>query len=400
VSDEIYHGLSYAGRDRTVLEFTDRAFVLNGFSKAYAMTGWRLGWVIGPREHIRALQTLYGNFFISTNEFVQWAGVAALREAGADSRRFRAIFDDRRRAMIAGLRGIGLGVGAEPTGAFYVLANARHLSRDSVSLAREILESSHVAVTPGAAFGANAEGYLRFSYASSLERIREGLSRLERFLAAPRVRESRDAKRARARQIVRALKKAYPDAKCALNFTSPLELLVATILSAQCTDERVNMVTPGPLQEIPDRARLRRSRHRRPRGRTVRSTGFYRAKSRSIVGMAKALIDRHGGEVPKDREALTELPGVGLKTANVLLGNAFGEQAVAVDTHVFRVSQRLGLARSDDPDKIHDQLVDVLPKAELTLTTHLLQSHGRRCCAAKKPLCPACPVKSLCPLAR
>jgi (5-formylfuran-3-yl)methyl phosphate transaminase len=184
VSDEIYHGLSYAGRDRTVLEFTDRAFVLNGFSKAYAMTGWRLGWVIGPRERIRALQTLYGNFFISTNEFVQWAGVAALREAGDDSRRFRAIFDDRRRAMIAGLRSIGLGVGAEPTGAFYVLANARHVSGDSVGLAREILESSHVAVTPGAAFGANAEGYLRFSYASSLERIQEGLSRLERFLAS------------------------------------------------------------------------------------------------------------------------------------------------------------------------------------------------------------------------
>src|SRR4029077_17713463 len=144
VSDEIYHGLSYAGRDRTVLEFTDRAFVLNGFSKAYAMTGWRLGWVVGPREHIRSLQTLYGNFFISTNEFVQWAGVAALRDAGDDSRRSRAIFDDRRRAMIAGLRSIGLGVGAEPTGAFYVLANARHLSRDSVGLAREILESSHV----------------------------------------------------------------------------------------------------------------------------------------------------------------------------------------------------------------------------------------------------------------
>jgi (5-formylfuran-3-yl)methyl phosphate transaminase len=184
VSDEIYHGLSYCGRDRTVLEFTDRAFVLNGFSKAYAMTGWRLGWVIGPREHIRALQTLYGNFFISTNEFVQWAGVAALREAGDDSRRFRAVFDDRRRAMIAGLRSIGLGVGAEPTGAFYVLANARHVSGDSVGLAREILESSHVAVTPGAAFGANAEGYLRFSYASSLERIQEGLSRLARFLAS------------------------------------------------------------------------------------------------------------------------------------------------------------------------------------------------------------------------
>ena len=188
VSDEIYHGLSYEGRDRTILEFTDRAFVLNGFSKAYAMTGWRLGWVIAPREHIRALQTLYGNFFISTNEFVQWAGVAALREAGDDSRRFRAIFDDRRRAMIAGLKSLGFGVGAEPTGAFYVLANARHLSADSVSLAREILESSHVAVTPGAAFGANAEGYLRFSYASSLERIREGLERLRRFLGGSRRR--------------------------------------------------------------------------------------------------------------------------------------------------------------------------------------------------------------------
>jgi endonuclease III len=210
------------------------------------------------------------------------------------------------------------------------------------------------------------------------------------------VRESRDAKRARARQIVRALKKAYPDAKCALNFTSPLELLVATILSAQCTDERVNMVTPAlfkkyrtaPEYAVLDPVALEED---------VRSTGFYRAKSRSILGMAKALVDRHGGEVPTDRGALTKLPGVGLKTANVLLGNAFGEQAVAVDTHVFRVSQRLGLARSDDPDKIHDQLVDVLPKTELTLTTHLLQSHGRRCCAAKKPLCPACPVKTLCP---
>jgi endonuclease III len=210
------------------------------------------------------------------------------------------------------------------------------------------------------------------------------------------VRESRDAKRARARQIVRALKKAYPDAKCALNFTSPLELLVATILSAQCTDERVNMVTPALFKKYRT-ARDYAAADTAALEEDVRSTGFYRAKSRSIVGMANALIDRHGGEVPKDREALTELPGVGLKTANVLLGNAFGEQAVAVDTHVFRVSQRLGLARSDDPDKIHDQLVGVLQKAELTLTTHLLQSHGRRCCAAKKPLCPACPVKSLCP---
>ncbi len=186
VSDEIYHGLSYEAPDRTILEFTDRALVLNGFSKAYAMTGWRLGWVIGPRDHIRVLQKLYGNFFISTNEFVQWAGVAALREAGEDRRRFRAIFDERRRAMIAGLRSIGFGVGAEPTGAFYVLANARHLSSDSVSLAYEILDATHVAVTPGAAFGANAEGYLRFSYACSVERIQEGLDRIARFLSTRR----------------------------------------------------------------------------------------------------------------------------------------------------------------------------------------------------------------------
>jgi aspartate/methionine/tyrosine aminotransferase len=186
VSDEIYHGLSYAGRDRSILEYTDRAFVLNGFSKAFAMTGWRLGYVIGSPARIRALQTLFGNFFISTNEFVQWAGVAALREAGDDARRFRAIFDERRRLMIDGLRAIGLGVGFEPTGAFYVLANARRFTQDSVRFAFEILEQAHVAVTPGAAFGANAEGYLRFSYAASPARIDEGLRRLGRFLGERR----------------------------------------------------------------------------------------------------------------------------------------------------------------------------------------------------------------------
>jgi aspartate/methionine/tyrosine aminotransferase len=184
VSDEIYHGLTEGGRDHTMLEFTDEAFVLNGFSKAFAMTGWRLGWVIVPRAHVRALQTVYGNFFISTNEFVQWAGVAALREAGEETVRFRRIFAERRRAMVDGLRAIGLGVGFPPEGAFYVLANARRFTRDSVAFAYEILERAHVAVTPGAAFGSNAEGYLRFSYASSVERIREGLRRLGEFLAA------------------------------------------------------------------------------------------------------------------------------------------------------------------------------------------------------------------------
>ena len=186
VSDEIYHGLTAGGRDHTVLEFTDRAFVLNGFSKAFAMTGWRLGWVVAPPSHVRALQRLYGNFFISTNEFVQWAGVAALREAGEATVRFREVFAERRRLMVDGLRAIGLGVGAEPTGAFYVLANARHFSGDSLRFAYEILEGCRVAVTPGVAFGRNAEGYLRFSYAASVERIQEGLRRLGGFLAGRR----------------------------------------------------------------------------------------------------------------------------------------------------------------------------------------------------------------------
>ena len=185
VSDEIYHGLS-DGRDRSILEFTDHAFVLNGFSKAFAMTGWRLGYVIAPPSYVRALQRLYGNFFISTNEFVQWAGVAALRQAADEPARFARVFAERRRIMIEGLRAIGLGVGFEPTGAFYILANARHFSADSLSFAYEILEQSHVAVTPGVAFGRNAEGYLRFSYSASVERIREGLRRLGAFLATRR----------------------------------------------------------------------------------------------------------------------------------------------------------------------------------------------------------------------
>jgi (5-formylfuran-3-yl)methyl phosphate transaminase len=186
VSDEIYHGLVYEGRARSILEFTDRAFVLNGFSKAFAMTGWRLGYVIGPAEDIRAMQKVFGNFFISTNEFVQWAGVAALREAAEETRRFRAIFAERRRVMVDGLRRVGLGVGFEPAGAFYVLANARAYTQDSTRFARTLLEEANVAVTPGAAFGPGAEGYLRFSYAASIERIEEGLRRIERFLSALR----------------------------------------------------------------------------------------------------------------------------------------------------------------------------------------------------------------------
>jgi len=210
------------------------------------------------------------------------------------------------------------------------------------------------------------------------------------------MRESRDAKRARARKIIRALKRDYPDAKIALDFSNPLELLVATILSAQCTDERVNLVTPALFAKYAS-ARDWAKADLATLERLVHSTGFFRAKARAIVGMARALVEHHGGEVPQTRDALTALPGVGLKTANVILGNAFGQQAIAVDTHVFRVSQRLGLARSEDADEVHDQLVDTLPRKEWTLATHLLTTHGRRTCRARKPACPACPVRALCP---
>ena len=210
------------------------------------------------------------------------------------------------------------------------------------------------------------------------------------------MRESLEAKKVRARKILVLLERAYPDAKIALNFTTPLELLVATILSAQCTDERVNMVTPAlfrAYRTAADYARLSPATLEK----TIRSTGFYRAKARSIVGMARALVEKHGGDVPRERDMLVTLPGVGLKTANVVLGNAFSEPAIAVDTHVFRVSQRLGLARSDDPVKIHDQLVEVLPRKTWTRVSHLLQAHGRRTCTARKPACPVCPVRTLCP---
>ena len=210
------------------------------------------------------------------------------------------------------------------------------------------------------------------------------------------MRETATAKRARARKILDKLERAYPDAKIALAFTNPLELLVATILSAQCTDDRVNLVTRSlfrTYRTVDDYAKADPASFED----AIRSTGFFRAKTKSVIGMARALRDTYGGEVPRDREALRTLPGVGLKTANVVLGNAFGEQAIAVDTHVFRVSQRLGLARSDDPDVIHDQLAEVLPRPRWTRACHLFQAHGRRTCTARKPACPVCPVRTLCP---
>jgi aspartate/methionine/tyrosine aminotransferase len=184
VSDEIYHGLVYEGREKSILEFTDRAFVLNGFSKLFAMTGFRLGYLIAPPEFIRPIQKMVQNFFISANAMVQMAGITALTDpaAEADTRRMKAIYDERRRFMIRRLREMGFGITVEPTGAFYVFANAKHLSNDSYRLAFDILEKARVGVTPGIDFGPNAEGYLRFSYANSLENIAEGMDRLERYL--------------------------------------------------------------------------------------------------------------------------------------------------------------------------------------------------------------------------
>jgi endonuclease-3 len=210
------------------------------------------------------------------------------------------------------------------------------------------------------------------------------------------MRETAVAKRARARKILTILQRTYPDAKIALNFFTPLELLVATILSAQCTDERVNMVTPGLFRKYPTAHALATADPIKLE-QDIRSTGFFRAKTRALLGMAHGLVERHDGTVPADREALTALPGVGLKTANVVLGNAFGQDALAVDTHVFRVSQRLGLAKSDDAEEIHDQLVEVLPRGRLTQGTHLVIIHGRRRCVARKPACPECSVRALCP---
>jgi endonuclease III len=208
--------------------------------------------------------------------------------------------------------------------------------------------------------------------------------------------ETKEATRARVRVIIRNLERAYPDARIALDFTTPLELLVATILAAQCTDERVNQVTKSLFRKYPT-ASAYAAADSATMEEEIRSTGFYRAKTRSLLGMARALVERHGGDVPRSREALTALPGVGLKTANVVLGNAFGESAIAVDTHVFRIAQRLGLARGDDPDHIHDQLVEVVPRAKGTRFCHLVQAHGRRTCRALKPACPVCPVRAQCP---
>ena len=205
------------------------------------------------------------------------------------------------------------------------------------------------------------------------------------------------ALRRRTTQILAILKRTYPDARCALHFTTPLQLLMATILSAQCTDERVNQVTPALFARCPDAASLA-AISQKELEKIIHSTGFYRAKARSLRSCAASLVAEHGGKVPKAMEALHQLAGVGRKTANVVLGNAFGlAEGVVVDTHVGRLSRRMGLTRHLDPVKVESALVRLIPKEDWTLVSHLLIAHGRKRCNARKPDCVQCELKKLCP---
>lgn len=211
--------------------------------------------------------------------------------------------------------------------------------------------------------------------------------------------EATPEKKKRVRQIIRTLKKEYPDARCSLDHTSPLELLVATILSAQCTDERVNLVTADLFRKY----RAWEDYASAPPAeleRDIHSTGFFRNKAKSIQGACRMIGERHGGRVPDSMEELLELPGVARKTANVVLGNAYGiASGVVVDTHVARLSERLGLSAEKQPEKIERDLAQLVPESDWIIFPHLLIAHGRKVCKARTPLCGECPVAKLCPSA-
>jgi endonuclease-3 len=210
-------------------------------------------------------------------------------------------------------------------------------------------------------------------------------------------RETKSEKAERTRKIIAGLRQAYPDAHCELNFSNPLELVIATILSAQCTDKRVNMVTPALFKKYPTAAAYAEA----PAAdleRAIQSTGFYRNKTKSILACCRALVEKHGGQVPQTMEELTALGGVGRKTANVVLGNAFNLNfGVVVDTHVARLSQRLGLTRETNAEKIEQDLIELVPRDQWTLFSHWLIWHGRRRCAARNPDCANCEIAELCP---
>ena len=205
--------------------------------------------------------------------------------------------------------------------------------------------------------------------------------------------------KAHAAVVLRRLLAEYPDAHCALDFTNAFELLGATILSAQCTDKRVNMVTPALFARYPDAAALAAA-DQADVEEIIKSTGFFRNKAKSLIGMAAGLVDRHGGEVPADMDALILLPGVGRKTANVILGNAFGRNdGIVVDTHVTRLSNRLGFVSGTDAVKIEQALIPLFPRQRWTMLSHLLIEHGRQVCLARAPRCGDCLLADVCPSA-
>jgi endonuclease-3 len=214
--------------------------------------------------------------------------------------------------------------------------------------------------------------------------------------AAPSHLENVTQRRARAFKLAAALARAYPDARCALRHDDAWQLLVATILSAQCTDERVNMATPALFRRFPTPAALAAADRDELEG-LIRSTGFFRQKAKALTGVAGALASQFGGEVPRDMDTLTGLAGIGRKTANVVLGTACGLPAIIVDTHVRRVSNRLDLTSEDDPTKIERDLQTLLPPEEWTQFSHRLIHHGRRICIARAPRCPECPLERWCP---
>ena len=200
-----------------------------------------------------------------------------------------------------------------------------------------------------------------------------------------------------ALEVFSRLKRAYPDAHTELDYETPLQLVIATILSAQCTDKRVNMVTPLLFRTYPTAAVLADAPPERLE-EIIKSTGFFRNKTKSLIGLGKALVERHHGEVPDSMDALVKLPGVGRKTANVILGNAFGKnEGIVVDTHVARLSHRLGLTRETDPVKIEQDLMRLFPREDWTLLAHLLIFHGRRVCVARAPKCEVCVLNDICP---
>ena len=203
-----------------------------------------------------------------------------------------------------------------------------------------------------------------------------------------------------ALEVFSRLKRAYPDARTELNYETPLQLVIATILSAQCTDKRVNMVTPLLFRTFPAAAALADAPSEELE-EIIKSTGFFRNKTKSLIGLGKALVERHNGEVPDSMDALVKLPGVGRKTANVILGNAFEKnEGVVVDTHVARLSHRLGFTKETDPVKIEQDLMRLFPREDWTLLAHLLIFHGRRVCVARSPKCEICVLNDICPSSR